>query len=195
MRFSGTPPAPAPFDTLRTGSAPLANPPGFGHAFVIQDAIVPHGQLTDASVRGRRETSILGVRRCYMRKIVITDIDSAPWVRESMLNGRKTGAQLVGEEDEGLRAFIQNREPGFQTEVHSHSQDEVIYIVDGEIRMGKRVLGPGSILLIPKDVQYQFTAGDDGVRFLNIRPGPSDYQPVGKPVVPSGSMYGKKSGS
>ena len=58
--------------------------------------------------------------------------------------------------------------------------------------MGKRVLGPQSIVFIPKDVQYQFTVGDEGVRFLNIRPGPADYQPVGKPVVTSEALYGKK---
>lgn len=130
-----------------------------------------------------------------MSKIVITDVENAPWVRESVRDGRKTGAQLVGEVDEGLRAFIMNVAPGYQTEVHSHSQDEVIYVVEGEIRMGNRVLGPSSILLIPKDVQYQFTAGDEGVRFLNIRPGPADYQPVGKPVVTSEALYQTESGS
>ena len=128
-----------------------------------------------------------------MSKIVITNVDEAPWVREAVQDdGRKTGAQIVGEVDEGLRAFIMNVAPGFDTGIHSHSQDEVIYIVDGEIRMGKRVLGPQSIVFIPKDVQYQFTVGDEGVRFLNIRPGPADYQPVGKPVVTSEALYGEK---
>ena len=44
-----------------------------------------------------------------MSKIVITNVDEAPWVREAVQDdGRKTGAQIVGEVDEGLRAFIMN---------------------------------------------------------------------------------------
>ena len=57
--------------------------------------------------------------------------------------------------------------------------------------MGNRVLGPNSILLIPKDIQYRLGAGKDGARFINVRPGPADYQPVGKPVVTSEQIYGQ----
>ena len=108
-----------------------------------------------------------------MSKIVITNVEEAPWVRESQNDaGRKTGVQVVGEVQEGMRAFIMNVAPDYETEVHSHSQDEVIVVVEGELRMGNRVLGPNSILLIPKDIQYRLGAGKDGARFINVRPGP-----------------------
>jgi mannose-6-phosphate isomerase-like protein (cupin superfamily) len=127
-----------------------------------------------------------------MSKIVITNVEEAPWVRESQNDaGRKTGVQVVGEVQEGMRAFIMNVAPDYETEVHSHSQDEVIVVVEGELRMGNRVLGPNSILLIPKDIQYRLGAGKDGARFINVRPGPADYQPVGKPVVTSEQIYGQ----
>ena len=53
-----------------------------------------------------------------------------------------------------------------------------MYVLEGEIRMGRRVLGPESILVIHKDSQYKFTVGNEGVRFLNIRPGVTEYRPV-----------------
>ena len=76
-----------------------------------------------------------------MSKIVITNVQEAPWVRESQNDaGRKTGVQVVGEVQEGMRAFIMNVAPDYETEVHSHSQDEVIVVVEGELRMGKPVV-------------------------------------------------------
>ena len=114
-----------------------------------------------------------------MSKIAITNVDEAPWLSKTVKDGRTTGAQIVGEAaEDGLCAFIMNFAPGFETELHSHSEDEVMYVLDGEIRMGRRVMGPQSILLIRKDSQYKFSVGDEGVRFLNIRPGSTKYQPV-----------------
>jgi quercetin dioxygenase-like cupin family protein len=114
-----------------------------------------------------------------MSKISITNIEEAPWLSQTVKDGLTTGAQIVGDVEEGdLCAFIMHLAPGYETELHSHSEDEVIYVLDGEIRMGRRVLGPQSIIVIRKDSQYKFTVGDEGVRFLNVRPGQTGYQPV-----------------
>ncbi len=119
-----------------------------------------------------------------MSKIAITNVDEAPWLAKRVKNGHTTGAQIVGEAaKDGICVFIMNFEPGFETELHSHSEDEVMYVVEGELRMGEKVMGPESILLIRKGSQYKFSVGDEGVRFLNIRPGSTKYQPVGKPVI------------
>ena len=56
-------------------------------------------------------------------------------------------------------------------ETHSHTVDEVIYIVEGSLTLGDRTCGPGTVLAIEKDTEYSFTVGQEGVRFLNIRPG------------------------
>jgi quercetin dioxygenase-like cupin family protein len=53
---------------------------------------------------------------------------------------------------------------------HAHSEDEIIVIVEGELRVGSRVLGPGSSVAIDGDTLYGFRAGPNGVRFLNFRP-------------------------
>lgn len=61
---------------------------------------------------------------------------------------------------------------GFAGPAHSHSQDEIIYVLDGSVRMGKHEYGPGSALCIPADIRYRlsYPAGGD---FLNYRPGVS----------------------
>ena len=117
-----------------------------------------------------------------MSSIAITNVDEAPWLAKNVKKGHTTGAQIVGEAaKDGICVFIMNFEPGFETALHSHSEDEVMYVVEGELRMGEEVLGPQSILLIRKNSEYKFSVGDKGVRFLNIRPGTTTYQPADKP--------------
>lgn len=114
-----------------------------------------------------------------MSSITITNVDEAPWLAKNVKKGHTTGAQIVGEHTkDGICAFIMNFEPGFETALHSHSEDEVMYVVEGELHMGDQVMGPQSILLIRKNSEYKFTVGENGVRFLNIRPGTTRYQPA-----------------
>lgn len=52
---------------------------------------------------------------------------------------------------------------------HSHSQDELIYIMDGSLVMGRSEYTPGTCLALPADVRYSVTTGDKGLAFLNFR--------------------------
>ncbi len=122
-----------------------------------------------------------------MGKVTITNIKDAPWVVEKPdgKGPRKIGTQMIGEEDTpGMRAMILNKEPNWQTSVHSHSTDELIHVLEGELVIGQKRLGPGSLLLIEKDTQYQFKAGPNGLRFMNIRPGPASIHRVGEQPIP-----------
>ncbi len=59
--------------------------------------------------------------------------------------------------------------------VHSHSEDEIIFVVSGEIRLGRKLYPAGTAIAIAADTLYSFTAGPDGMRFINFRAGqPSD---------------------
>ena len=59
--------------------------------------------------------------------------------------------------------------------VHSHSEDEIIFIVSGEIRLGRKLFPEGTAIAIPADTLYSFTPGPDGMRFINFRAAqPSD---------------------
>ena len=55
--------------------------------------------------------------------------------------------------------------------VHSHSEDEIIFVTDGEMRLGNRLYGPGMALAIAADTLYSFTPGPEGLSFVNFRAG------------------------
>lgn len=53
--------------------------------------------------------------------------------------------------------------------VHSHSEDEIIVVLDGSMRLGRRLVGPGTALAIAANTLYSFTPGPDGLSFINFR--------------------------
>lgn len=64
---------------------------------------------------------------------------------------------------------------GDEAGVHCHSEDEIIFVLDGALRLGERLYGPGTALAIAADAFYSFSPGPDGLRFVNFRAGrPSD---------------------
>ena len=61
--------------------------------------------------------------------------------------------------------------------VHCHSEDEIIFVTDGQIRLGNKLCGPGTALAIAADTMYSFTPGPEGLSFINFRAGtPGDIQ-------------------
>lgn len=56
---------------------------------------------------------------------------------------------------------------------HSHPAlgDCLYYVVSGQLILGKRRLGPGSVFFVPKDMPYKYSAGPDGVEVLEFRAG------------------------
>ena len=55
--------------------------------------------------------------------------------------------------------------------VHSHSEDEIIFITGGAMRLGTKMVGPGTALAIAADTFYAFTPGPEGLSFINFRAG------------------------
>lgn len=56
-----------------------------------------------------------------------------------------------------------------ETPVHSHSEDEVIFVHTGSVRLGNRLYGPGTALAIAANTKYGFFSGPDGLGFVNFR--------------------------
>ena len=109
-----------------------------------------------------------------MGKSNIMHIDEAPcvWGQPRGVDGTLvTGSQFIGDLETGPWVYINSAEPNSAVETHSHTVDEVIYIVEGSLTIGDRTCGPGTVMAIEKDTEYEFTVGQEGVRFLNIRPG------------------------
>ncbi len=62
-----------------------------------------------------------------------------------------------------------DRSQYFESSAHSHSQDELIHVLRGEIRVGRRVVGVGDTLWVAADRRYKLYSGDNGVCFINYR--------------------------
>jgi hypothetical protein len=56
-----------------------------------------------------------------------------------------------------------------ETGLHSHSEDEVIFVTAGAIRLGRAVYDAGVALAVPADTRYGFHAGPEGLSFVNFR--------------------------
>ena len=68
-----------------------------------------------------------------------------------------------------LWLLASDRPQYFESSAHSHSQDELIHVLRGEIRVGRRVVGAGDTLWVAADRRYKLYSGDDGVHFVNYR--------------------------
>lgn len=55
------------------------------------------------------------------------------------------------------------------THIHSHTEDEIIFVTEGEMRLGAKLFPPGTALAIRADTFYGFTPGPNGLKFVNFR--------------------------
>jgi hypothetical protein len=77
-----------------------------------------------------------------------------------------------------------------ETALHSHSEDEVIFIHSGSIKLGNRIYGPGTALAIGADVKYEFWSGPDGLGFVNFRGTSPTYTSAdGKTVLDEAELW------
>ncbi|HUP73488.1 MAG TPA: cupin domain-containing protein [Acidimicrobiales bacterium] len=121
-----------------------------------------------------------------MPKLQITELGSTPWMTAKA--GYESGSRASNFEqanqdsddrmchrihhpgsDTDLQMFEVRVPPGFVVESHAHDEDEIIFVLEGEMVLGARVLGAGSSAMIPGKTLYGFSAGADGLRFLNFR--------------------------
>jgi quercetin dioxygenase-like cupin family protein len=84
------------------------------------------------------------------------------------------------------------RDSHYESAAHSHSQDELIHLLSGEIQLGRWTLGPGDTVYVAADRRYTFTSGEAGFSFLNYRRDAS-WHSVGRggaPVMEGGAAHG-----
>ena len=60
--------------------------------------------------------------------------------------------------------------PDLKVDRHYHTEDEIIVVTDGQIRLGRLGYGRGSVLAIDAETRYGFASGDEGLSFINFRP-------------------------
>ncbi len=114
-----------------------------------------------------------------MGRTIITHIDNVPY-RESWrgkwLEGvpeKGIGNQRLGDDENGPWILISRLPPGDAVPPHTHSQDQLIHVLEGELTVGDQACGPGTLAYFDKDTEYGFTAGSQGARIMIIRPGPA----------------------
>jgi hypothetical protein len=66
-----------------------------------------------------------------------------------------------------------SRKDEWDSSTHSHSADEIIHLLWGDIQVGRWHLDPGDTVAIRGDAAYHFRSGPNGFGFLNFRAGPS----------------------
>lgn len=55
--------------------------------------------------------------------------------------------------------------------IHSHEEDEVIFVTGGAMLLGNRRVGPGTAIAIASNTMYSFTPSPEGLTFINFRAG------------------------
>ena len=93
--------------------------------------------------------------------------DTLSTVEESVLESRVSIHEL-GSADEPQLTEAEYL-PHALIGVHSHGEDEIIYVVAGSMVLGNRELKLGSSLFIAAGTLYGFSAGNDGVRLAIFR--------------------------
>lgn len=72
--------------------------------------------------------------------------------------------------DGRLQLFEVQAPAGAEFNAHSHDEDEIILVVDGELHAGSHVVQAGGTMYVAGGTVYSFRAGPDGLRFFNFRP-------------------------
>lgn len=75
---------------------------------------------------------------------------------------------------------------------HHHTEDEIIYLIEGSVRIGATVFEPRTSLAIPGMARYALTGGADGHAFLNYRRDVSEqvYRRSDPPLLETGLARG-----
>jgi quercetin dioxygenase-like cupin family protein len=72
--------------------------------------------------------------------------------------------------DDRLQMFEVRAPADAAFNAHSHDEDEIILVVEGELHAGSHVVRPGGSMYVEGGTVYAFRAGPEGLRFFNFRP-------------------------
>jgi hypothetical protein len=95
--------------------------------------------------------------------------------RELVEEARRSGAKrkFLARGEGGFFSQYSVFPPGYTVPPHSHDHDEMIIVLEGSCTMldgGPTLRAHDSMVLIG-GYEYGFTAGDEGMTFMTIRPG------------------------
>jgi len=89
---------------------------------------------------------------------------------DAYFDGRMSVQPCVAHPDlDGMSLGSYWFEPNFTMPSHYHDTDQIVYVVEGEMRQGGRILRPGSGYFTRAGTPYGFTVGPAGCRILEFR--------------------------
>jgi hypothetical protein len=115
----------------------------------------------------RGEARVAGKEEHEMAKITFFRDGDAPFVNAQDSGGSRVRHPGADDDPQLLEVRVN---PNVEVETHAHKQPEVMYVVSGEMRFGAQLLRPGDSVSIAGLTVYTFTAGPNGVTFINFRP-------------------------
>lgn len=115
-----------------------------------------------------------------MSKVEVVEANNIPWqlvadavapeVAARMSRAeRDADVRIMHSNADGLQLFEVRIAPNEDIALHAHAADEIIYILEGELQIGRKRLGPGASVFVAGETLYGFRSGAAGVRFLNFR--------------------------
>jgi hypothetical protein len=90
----------------------------------------------------------------------------------------------------GVTLLYTSRQDAWDSRLHSHSTDEIIHVMWGDMQLGRWHLDPGGTVAIRADATYHFRSGPAGLGFLNFRAGPSTMHvpSTGQTIIEGGEV-------
>ncbi len=122
-----------------------------------------------------------------MLESVITNFAEASWLNRLDTppgQPRDWGQKFVGDLESGPWIYLNSLEPDRNVPSHAHSEDEIMVVLEGEMTIGERICGTGTVIYNKAGTEYGFTVGAAGVLFVNIRTGLSTYLEDGETKDP-----------
>ena|SRR5438270_4388965 len=110
-----------------------------------------------------------------MAGLKITNIDDVPWqeVKAQQHGDRRVSIwEKYLEWTPGLMVLYARYDPGMLTERHGHASDHIVYALEGELKVGDVVCGPGTNIVLEEGAVFgPLEAGPDGALLLEIMMG------------------------
>jgi quercetin dioxygenase-like cupin family protein len=87
--------------------------------------------------------------------------------------------KFLAQGDCGFYAQIVQIPPNFESPAHSHSHAEIFMVLEGGCTVNGKAMEACDMTVIPSGVEYGFTSGPEGLRFLVVRNGAASFANAG----------------
>jgi quercetin dioxygenase-like cupin family protein len=100
-------------------------------------------------------------------EIFCVDHHDVPWFDYERIPGIRVKALTMGVDTSTHVQYVEYP-PDYSDSVHRHDEGEVFVVTDGELCLDDTRYRPGSILCIPRDIDYAVRSGPQGARYFRV---------------------------